>query len=81
MSFSYTTTLALRRPLAVAYCLTARHIAWVTLLAAILQCAIALVAVPSLAGLFSVSTRAAGVSAVTTTDVAQFLSSPLGVAL
>lgn len=71
--------LSIRRSLASGYRLTAEHLGHAALLTTIVQGAVALLAVPLLTGLFSLAARAAGVRSVTTTDVTQFLGSPLGV--
>ena len=70
--------LSVRRSLASGYRLTANHLGHAALLTTIVQGAVALVAVPLLTGLFSLAARAAGLTSVTTTDVTQFLGSPLG---
>lgn len=72
-------TLSVRRSLASGYRLTVARLGGAVLLTVIVQGAVALVAVPLLGGLFSLAARAAGLASVTTADVAQFLSSPLGV--
>lgn len=81
MTRSEKSTLSVRPTLALAYRLTTGNLRSAAMLAALLQCAVALLAVPLLAGLFTVATRAAGVSSVTTTDIARFVGSPLGVTI
>lgn len=71
--------MSIRRSLATGYRLTVDHLGHAALLTTIVQGAVALVAVPLLTGLFSLAARAAGIASVTTTDITQFLGSPLGV--
>ncbi len=67
--------------LASGYRLTAKRFARTLVLVAFVQGAVAIVAAPLLAGMFSVAARASGLTAVTTTSAAQFLRSPLGVGI
>lgn len=67
--------------LASGYRLTAKGFARTLVLVAFVQGAVAIVAAPLLAGMFSVAARASGLTAVTTTSAAQFLRSPLGVGI
>ncbi|MEV4775251.1 glycerophosphodiester phosphodiesterase [Microbacterium sp. LWH12-1.2] len=69
------------RSLASGYRLTRRSFGRTLVLVALVQGAVAIVAAPLLAGMFSIAARASGLTAVTTTSAAQFLRSPLGVGI
>ncbi|MBS1673419.1 MAG: glycerophosphoryl diester phosphodiesterase membrane domain-containing protein [Actinobacteria bacterium] len=74
-------SMPVRRSIGLGYRLTFRDLGRTLVIVALTQGAVAIVAAPMLVSLFNLATRAAGLSALTTTTAGQFLRSPLGLGL